>query len=334
MLHILMVDEQPEILEIAGIHLKKYGEYAIDEAYSATEALLKLSHNSYDAIISDYEMPEMDGLTFLKEVRKINPSVPFIIFSGKGREKVVTEAFRFGADGFVQKGNDPRSQFTELNHQIDIASKRRYAESELRMKEYAIEVSFNGIFMFDDENIISYVNNAAMKLHGYDTKDEVIGENILNFFNCNSEKCEDSGLFSHLSEEGWYLGELEGLKKDGSKFDVQLSVIKIEDRMAKQTYYFGSYIDITEKKKAERALLEFITEAAKRLKEPIHYISQNLSEAIEQIDSGKSSEMLKMKLLVQLKTADQIVENLNELNEAISSGFDSIPEDYKKFLTR
>ena len=50
MLHILMVDEQPEILEIAGIHLKKYGNYSIDEAYSATDALAKLGKDDKASI--------------------------------------------------------------------------------------------------------------------------------------------------------------------------------------------------------------------------------------------------------------------------------------------
>ncbi|MBN2734676.1 MAG: response regulator [Methanomicrobiaceae archaeon] len=334
MLHILMVDEQPEILEIASIYLNKCGDYIIDKAFSATEALSKLQISSYDAIVSDYDMPEMDGLSFLKEVRRMNNTLPFVIFSGKGREEVIIEAFRCGADGFVQKGKDPSTQFAELNHQILIISKRRQAENELRMKEYAIETSINGILMFNDEKLVTYVNTAAMKLHGYESKEDILEKNISEIFDLNTDGNNDTDFYSEVSEKGWYFGEQKGLKKDGKRFDVQLSVIRIINEMTGEKHYFGSYVDITERKKAEKALLEFITEAAKRLKSPVTHICRNLAEVIEQFDTTKNPELLKMKLSVQLKNAQQVIENLNELNEAISNGYDSIPEDYRDFLTR
>ncbi|MDD4300573.1 MAG: response regulator [Methanomicrobium sp.] len=329
-----MVDEQPEILEIASIYLKKYSSYTIDEAYSATEALSLLRLNPYDAIVSDYDMPEMDGLTFLKEVRKVDQSIPFIIFSGKGREQVVLEAFRCGADGYVQKGKDPRSQFAELNHQIEIASKRRAAESELRMKEYAIEISFNATIMFDENQLVLYSNKAATELHGYGSKDEIIGRNLSELFDFSLEDNGEEGFFSSLSESGWYFGEIEGIKEDGGKFDAQLSVIRITNLIKKETYYFSSYIDITEKKKAEKALLEFITEATRRLKEPLTHICRNLVETIEQIEYENEPEKMKMKLSVQVKNTQQVIENLKELNKSISNGFDLISEDYRDYFTR
>ncbi|MBP2134308.1 PAS domain S-box-containing protein [Methanomicrobium sp. W14] len=327
-----MVDEEPEILEIASIYLKKYNDYSIEKAYSATEALSKLCNNTYDAIVSDYEMPEMNGLDFLRKVRDLNPFIPFIIFSGKGREQVVHEAFMYGADGYVQKGKNPASQFIELNHQIDIAFKKRNAECELKMKEHALEVSFNGIFLLDEKGFITYINNAALLLHKYKSKDEIIGEELSMLFDpINS--CHNR-IIPGLSETGQYFGEVKGLKSDGNKFDAQLSIIKIYNKMSKESYYFGSYVDITEKKEAEKALMEFLTEAARRLKEPVNHICRNLSEAINDIENGKDPEIIKMKLSVQLKNSQQVIENLKELNKAISRGFDYIPDECRDFLTR
>lgn len=334
MLHILMVDEEPEILEVAAIYLNKCGDYVIDKASSAAEALLKLQNSSYDAIVSDYDMPDMDGLMLLKEVRAINNTLPFVIFSGKGREEVIIKAFRCGADGFVQKGSHSSSQYAELHHQILITSERRKAENELRMKEYAIETFFNGIIMFNDEKIISYANTAAMKLHGYKSKGEILKREISEIFDFNKESSTNTDFYTDISEKGWYFGELEGLKKDCSRFDVQLSVIRIINEMTGEKQYFGSYVDITEMKKAEKALLEFIAEAAKRLKSPVSHICRNLSEVLDNFDTSKNPEHLKMKISVQIKNAEQVIENLHELNEAISNRYDSMPEDYREFLKR
>jgi len=80
---------------------------------------------TYDAIVSDYQMPEMDGIEFLKTVRGSGSDMPFIIFTGKGREDVVIEAINNGADFYLQKGGNPKAQFAELSHKIKHAVRER-----------------------------------------------------------------------------------------------------------------------------------------------------------------------------------------------------------------
>ncbi len=66
-MRILLVDDEPDILEQAKIFLEKEGDkLIIDTISSAVEALELLEVNHYDCVVSDYQMPEMDGLSFLK----------------------------------------------------------------------------------------------------------------------------------------------------------------------------------------------------------------------------------------------------------------------------
>ena len=74
----------------------------------------------------------MDGIQFLKQVRGSGNSVPFILFTGRGREEVVIQALNEGADFYLQKGGEPKSQFTELAHKIQSAVSRKKAEEELK----------------------------------------------------------------------------------------------------------------------------------------------------------------------------------------------------------
>jgi signal transduction histidine kinase len=76
-------------------------------------------------------MPEMDGITLLKQIRARTRDLPFILFTGKGREEVVIEALNNGADFYLQKGGDPKAQFTELEHKIRQAIRQHESDKKI-----------------------------------------------------------------------------------------------------------------------------------------------------------------------------------------------------------
>jgi len=81
----------------------------------------------------------MDGIEFLKQIRSSGNSIPFIIFTGRGREEVVIEAINSGADFYLQKGGDPNSQFAELSHKVKIAVERKRAVNALKQDEIRLK---------------------------------------------------------------------------------------------------------------------------------------------------------------------------------------------------
>jgi CheY-like chemotaxis protein len=125
---VLYVDDEPNLLEIARLFLERTGDFQVSTATSAKDALDSSSIRSYDLIVSDYQMPGMDGIAFLKEVRKRYGDIPFILFTGRGREEVVIEAINNGVDYYLQKGGNPETQFAELAHNIHKAVARKKAE--------------------------------------------------------------------------------------------------------------------------------------------------------------------------------------------------------------
>jgi len=85
---ILYVDDEEILLDLAQKFLERLDTFAVKKASSATEALTFLTSSSFDVIVSDYQMPDTDGIEFLKQVRKHYPELPFILFTGRGREEV------------------------------------------------------------------------------------------------------------------------------------------------------------------------------------------------------------------------------------------------------
>lgn len=167
---VLYVDDERELLSIGKIFLERSGEFGVTTALSAKEGLDLLSVSRFDVIISDYLMPDMDGIDFLKEVRVRHGPVPFILFTGKGREEVVILAINQGADFYLQKGGEPKSQFVELAHKVKQAVGKRNAElalqeSERRYRsviedqtEFIARVDTNKTFLFANEAFCRYFN--------------------------------------------------------------------------------------------------------------------------------------------------------------------------------
>jgi len=132
MITVLYVDDEPALLEIGKRFLERTGHLVVDTLPSAHEALRVIGEKQYDAIVSDYLMPGMNGIEFLAEIRAWGNTIPFIIFTGRGREDVIIEAINTGVNFYLQKGGDPSSQFAELEHKIVQAVQQRRAETRIR----------------------------------------------------------------------------------------------------------------------------------------------------------------------------------------------------------
>jgi len=71
LIRVLYVDDEPYLLDIGKIFLEKLGDFSVTTIDSAASAFELISKEKFDAIISDYQMPEMDGITFLKRLKNL-----------------------------------------------------------------------------------------------------------------------------------------------------------------------------------------------------------------------------------------------------------------------
>lgn len=114
---VLIVDDDPLFLELSKTFLEVFHNIPSDTVDSAREALKMLEKVSYDVIVSDYDMPVMNGITFLRTIRDKRIDIPFILFTGVG-EELMHQAIQNGANSFILKTSDPKTQYLELSKQI------------------------------------------------------------------------------------------------------------------------------------------------------------------------------------------------------------------------
>lgn len=165
---VLIVDDEPLILDSAKSFLERFGGMEVSTAVSAKEALALLAEKTFDALVIDYSLPEISGTELLKILRAKGDTTPVILFTGVGREHAAIEALNNGADFFLKKGESPSSEYRELVHMINRASERRLVGRSLGTSEKLLEEIVN---FFPDA---AYAINREAKVIAWNRGMEVI----------------------------------------------------------------------------------------------------------------------------------------------------------------
>ncbi len=257
-IHVLHVDDDSSLREISKlILLDLNNNFKIDQACSVDEGFSKLANGHYDVIVSDYEMPQKDGLQFLKELREQNNEIPFILFTGKGREEVAIKALNLGAEGYHNKGGSPETVYGELSHSIKLTVDRRKAklalsESERRYRAL-MEKASDAIFVHDLKGRIIDANQRACNSLGY-SKEELLEMAIGDIDRETVQNGKGDLMWSKVIAGEAFVFEANQKRKDGSVFPVEVSLGPII--VDNETLVMGLVRDITERKQVEKELLE------------------------------------------------------------------------------
>lgn len=102
---ILVVDDNEDIRETVGVILSGSG-YRCESAKNGVEAMQRVRQARFDAVVTDLEMPEMDGIALTREIRQHFSSLPVMIMTGHSDDDSRETAFRAGAREFLSKPFD------------------------------------------------------------------------------------------------------------------------------------------------------------------------------------------------------------------------------------
>jgi PAS domain S-box-containing protein len=259
LLHILYLDDDPIILDIGKSYLEKDGEFIVDTTSSADEALSLLSQFPYDGIVSDYLMPYMNGIEFLKLVRKNHPNIPFIFFTGKGNLEVVVDAINNGADFFLHKDPEPLVRLFELNQLLKQGAQRYRTEKQLKQNEEMFRTladhTTDWEYLIDQDGKFAYISPSCEWISGYRAEEFKNDPDLLT--RIIAPQCRDTWN-THITQEK--------PEHDSFSMDVQIihknGTLKWMNHVCKAIFddtnnFQGRRVsnrDITEKKQNEKNL--------------------------------------------------------------------------------
>ena len=122
-LKILLVDDERDFLELMSLRIKGWG-YEVFEALGGKEALGLLKNKKPDMVILDYKMPGLDGVTTLKEIRKINVSLPVIMFTAYPDAKSIKGAEELKVNVYIPKMSEYSDGSSALKTAVRMIGKK------------------------------------------------------------------------------------------------------------------------------------------------------------------------------------------------------------------
>jgi len=227
-IHILAVDDEKDICEITRSFLERQRDLVVDVAYSAQGARDILAFADYDVILSDYKMPDEDGIQFLASIRATGIRIPFILFTGKEREEVVIEALNKGANGYLQKGEDTLPQYKELENLIrslvhQYRADENLKESEARFRDLA-EMIPVAVFEMGLSGKLTFLNNFALELFGYSPTDITDGIEAMDVLHPDDREQALMNIQEILRmKKDTSSHEYKALRKDGTALSIAIT---------------------------------------------------------------------------------------------------------------
>lgn len=170
MLNILVVDDDAALLKAMRVFLSRTSDIGVQTAQTSHDALSVLSTSRFDAIVLDYDMPEIDGLEVLRIIRARGDTTPVILFTGVGREHAAIEALNLGADFFIKKGDNPEVVLRTVLDRIEQAVEGRVAGRPIgaaqKMLTDVVDFSSDPTFAIDSQGKVIAWNEAMEQLTG------------------------------------------------------------------------------------------------------------------------------------------------------------------------
>ncbi|OYR86494.1 hybrid sensor histidine kinase/response regulator, partial [Halorubrum sp. E3] len=164
---VLHVDDDPSVLDLAEAYLEReLDAVAVTSVTDPETALDRLDEAAFDCVVSDYDMPAMDGLEFFETLRERHRKIPFVLYTGKGSEEIASQALNAGVTGYFQKGGP--EQLRRLANRVDQAVDEHRTKEIAERYSTVIEALGYPVYVVDETGEFRFVNEPFAELTGYD----------------------------------------------------------------------------------------------------------------------------------------------------------------------
>jgi len=281
-LKILILEDDALDFELNKAQLQQLNEYECHTLWvkDRVSYLKAIEEFCPDIILSDYNLPQYNGLAALKDLQATKSVIPFIFVTGTLNEETAAGTIKNGAWDYVVKDRLFRLPLA-IRSALQLKDERQRTaktQEQNQILSMSLEQSPVHIIIGNLNGEIEYVNKRFTEVTGY-TAEDVIGTDMRQQVLGPKNQSFWENIWASIQLGNYWRGEIENVKKDNISYWESVSVSPLKNEDGKTTHYITVKEDITNKKKIEQEILEAKERAEKsdRLKEAF---LQNLSHEI------------------------------------------------------
>jgi PAS domain S-box-containing protein len=319
-LTVLFVEDDQSLRESLQIVLVKIFKEAI-VCENGQEGLDKVieykdQNKTIDIIISDINMPLMNGIDFLKNIREFDKEIPFIFVTAHTEYSFTMEAIKYGVSHYIIKPVNTQQLLLQIQEICEVKYNQKLIEqTKIELERYVDIVNQVAIISkTDPKGIITYVNDIFCDVSKY-TRDELIGQNQNIIRHQDMPYFMYEELWSDIKEGKTWKGKLKNKAKDDEPYFINSSIFPLYDDLGENIIEYVGVGFLTTQDEVEKRELK------KRVSE--HYRESKRKDIVSRtMINNLKNELAEAK--IQLKKLDNI--------DIIMKSFEMEREKNKKLI--
>ncbi|MFT7860308.1 MAG: response regulator [Sulfurimonas sp.] len=278
---ILFVEDEDNPRELIRYFLEQLSFAAVYVASNGEEGLEKYLEYKPDLVLTDFNMPIMDGLEMSERIKSITPDVPILLITRRFEKEVTEDAVDIGIEGYLFKPIN----LNRLEKLLDKYAQRVLLKKELTnnmklLKEYkgAIDVSA-AVTKTDIKGTITYANDTFCKMSGY-TKEELLGRKHSIVKHPDTPQSTYKEIWETITDKRVWKGRIKNRKKNGDTYYEYSVIVPIANEDDEIVEFIALRQDITDLYHQEKHLKKRVQEEVnKNLELHKQQEEENLREA-------------------------------------------------------
>ena len=260
------------------------------------------NQDEIDLILTDLNMPELNGIEMIKKIRTLDNKIPIIFATAHSDSEFLAEAIKLRVQEYIVKPIDVRYLLSLCNEIVS----NLYQESLLKQQREELEkykeiINSNNIVIKTDIHLnITYVNELFCEISGFNSE-ELIGKELKYLKYQDMANDIYTNLYANILNNKPWQGKLKNIKKDGTAFSTDAFVIPTLDETGDMTGAISIQRDITKELKKKRelvlALMKEKSDIFIRSKEGNLEQNQVINDLKHQLEKAQIEEMQSLKII-------------------------------------